>query len=119
MFPAGRDTLLTLTTRTVSTRRSMRINGVPDMGLTMTWPTSITDCILDSHRLRMPPAPASTSSTPATVGCARSAEAGRAGPISATRFAFPRGRISTRCWRGSTLNFPRMAGWLLVGAGNL
>ena len=42
LFPAGRDTLLTIATRTVSTEQWLKINGVSDMGFSVRWPVSLT-----------------------------------------------------------------------------
>ena len=117
MFPAGHDTLLTVTTRTVSTRRSMRIDGVADMGLTMTWPMSITDCILDH--------------IDQNAGCKHLINDGNRG-LAQGRQRWPV-RVRSECYQirfpawqdfnemmeGFNTDFPRMAGWLLVGAGHL
>ena len=42
LFPAGRDTLLTIVTRTVSTEQWLKIDGVSDMGFSVRWPVSLT-----------------------------------------------------------------------------
>ena len=41
-FPPHKDTLLTLDTRSVQTQRWLRINGVSNVGLTVSWPVSLT-----------------------------------------------------------------------------
>ena len=49
LFPAGRDTLLTLTTRTVQTERHLAINGVSNMGFDVSWLTSLTWANTQNH----------------------------------------------------------------------
>ena len=111
LFPAGKDTLLTVTTKTVSTRRSMRINGVADMGLTLTWPTSITDCILDS----LAPNAAGACQHLINSGNRGLRKVGSGGPCSSDecyQIRFPAWQDFAEMMEGFDTDFPRMAGWL-------
>ena len=114
LFPAGRDTLLTVTTRTVSTRRSMRINGVPDMGLTMTWPTSITDCILDHIS---PNAGCQHLINDGNRGLRKVGRGGACGSDQCYQIRFPAWQDFNEMMEGFNTNFPRMAGWLAWARG--
>ena len=111
LFPGGYDTLLTVTTRTVSTRRSMRIDGVADMGLTMTWPTSITDCILDS----LSPNAAGACQHLINSGNRGLRKVGRGGACGSDecyQIRFPAWQDFAEMMEGFNTDFPRMAGWL-------
>ena len=48
-FPPYKDTLLTLDTRSVQTQRWLRINGVSNVGLTVSWPVSLTWALSGGH----------------------------------------------------------------------
>ena len=114
LFPAGRDTLLTVTTRTVSTRRSMRINGVPDMGLTMTWPTSITDCILDHIDQN---AGCKHLINDGNRGLRKVGRGGPCGSDQCYQIRFPAWQDFNEMMEGFNTDFPRMAGWLAWARG--
>ena len=109
LFPSGKDTLLTVTTRTVSTRRSMRINGVADMGLTLTWPTSITDCILDHID---PNAGCQHLINSGNRGLRKVGRGGPCGSDECYQIRFPAWQDFAEMMEGFNTDFPRMAGWL-------